>query len=218
MPPITFEVAKAYEGKHYKERVHTTTNLYYQAAAQFQDHFQKEDAIANVLTQPPPKVLNMLIVDREKNQHSTQNIFSPIMFSLDGSKDENKEEQSVVSYEPVMISVVPKDVPHTYVFLKKEGSWFEVNDNLIFQIPKAWEKDLEGFFSQSATLITYERIPNNSSISEVRAPEKQDLSRDLPAQLKTNGIDIIDRALHSLNGCPESFFIAHATGWSSSQS
>jgi hypothetical protein len=214
--PTTFEVKSSYEGEHYQKAVHTTTNLYYQAAAGFHDAFQKKNSIANVLTQPPPNVLNMLLVDREKNQHSIQNILSPIMFSLDGSKDENKKEGSVVSYEPVMISIEPKDAPHTYAFFKKEGSWFEVNDGRIFAIPKTWEKELEEFCGRFATLITYEQVPNAIPTPEMQAPQEQDLSQDVPAQLKANGIDMMDRALYSVFGCPESFFTAHATRWLSS--
>jgi hypothetical protein len=212
VPPLRFSITNCYRGEHYNntEKTECTTNLYYQKAALFNDAFQNETSIASSLGSLAPDCLNMLIVDSD--QHEIKDMLKPISFSLEAESHENS---SPVSYEPVMISVEPKNAPHTYLFLKKEGSWFEVNDNRVFAIPPEWEQDLEKFCGQYARLITYQKTEKNTSTSDNQPQNlpSKNLSTNVSDQLKSNGIDIVDRALYSVVGCPESFFTSHATSW-----
>ena len=206
VPPVKFSTDENFQHEHYKADTETTTNLYFQKASEFSNAFQSSTSSTSStisLVPPPPSCLNIYVTDH--SEQKIENILKPLTLSV--QKKEN------ISYEPVMISVEPKNVPHTYTFLKKEGIWYEVNDDKIFAIPNEWENDLEQYCGQHAALIQYQKVQNNAATVATTTSLPQP---SVKGQLQAQGIDVIDRNLYSLFGCPESFFVAHATQWTQS--
>lgn len=132
---------------------------------------------------------------------------------LENSIDATTNPTGFFRDEPVMISVVPKDFPHTYIFMKKDGGWFEVNDSRIFGIPKEWEMRLEKFCSANVSCISYKKIEENHASAESAQPPMTATLDKVTEQLKVNGLHFVDRSLYSILGCPESFFTTNATSW-----
>jgi len=223
VPTINFSVKQ--DTNYYKKNQIVETNLYQQEASSLNNDFQTNTVLANTIIGEPPSCLNMLITKRSENaQNPIKNILQPIRFFQLPAQDQKKETiddvETVVpfvSYEPIMISVEPKNVPHTYVFKKQNGSWFEINDDRIFAIPKEWEDDLEKFCNSSVSLITYQNITENITNLDTHAhteqnPTSQKEQKRLNIeQCKKNKIDFINRIGYSAFGCPESFFVSQTT-------
>ncbi|MFZ4115890.1 MAG: hypothetical protein ACOYK6_04090 [Chthoniobacterales bacterium] len=106
-------------------------------------------------------------------------------------------------YEAKVVNVSTKG--HTYVFIKKNGSWYEVNDQWVFLIPKEWEQDLEKYCEQHARALTFEKKEISSPELSLKATD-QLFSEQSPLLVPEQNIMTIIDELEGAWGLKSYFF------------
>lgn len=127
----------------------------------------KESITSEYKPEPPlPEVLRVSLQDC-----TVDNTFDTIQFH-DGSH--------TITYE--VKSMVLEGSGHEYALIKKDDGWYEVNDQEIYRIPRAWEEELKKYASTKTSFVVYEKqqkvaanTPNQLIVTTAVALDENDL-------------------------------------------
>lgn len=85
----------------------------------------------------------------------------------------SKKEESLSSYEVMAITISCNQ--HAFSLIRKNDTWYEVNDNMIFPIPKKWKKEFDDYVQAHGSFVLFRKKEILPTRLETTSQEPKDL-------------------------------------------